>query len=96
MQAQKLIVETGEYKFPVWEYPNGAILVPCESTHDVFYNCRDEVQCNSDDVVVSVTATGQWLDWTVEEVKEAITASVEEFGDSDDNAKIKELLFNSH
>ena len=86
------IVDAGEYTFPVWEFENGAILVPCESTNDYFFNSRNEIEANGNDIINSVEETDEEIQWTTEEIKEAITASESEFGSSDDDAKIKELI----
>ena len=107
MNAQKLVVtanalnpeldedaiNTGEYTFPVWEFENGVILVPSETTNDYFFNSREEIEANGLDVVVSVEATGEYIEWSIEEIDEAIAGYQDEFGATDDDiAKMKELI----
>ena len=103
MKATKLIVTAQEtdsatlstsstYNFPVWEFENGLILVPSDSTNDWFFESRDEIEANGLAEIVEVEETETTSDWSVEDLNDAIEGSQSEFGEDSVPAIALELI----
>ena len=99
MKSRKLIIkvedpENGckESQFEVWEFSNGAILVPGESTNDYFFNNLEEITPNGNDVVINIQSTEETADWSNNEIFESIKGSYREFGTLEGVDKIIELF----
>ena len=94
--AKKLIVTAQDngntYQFPVWEFENGAVLVPSSTTNDWFFNAREDIEPNGTAVVIATFDTEETQEFTKAELKESIEGSEREFGFGYDAGKIKELL----
>lgn len=71
------------YQFGVWEFPNGAIMVPYEIT-DRFFDSRDQIQCG-DDRITEILETPVTFTFDNDELRRMINTS-EEAG------KVRELL----
>jgi hypothetical protein len=98
--AKKLIVTAQEigdcnpkystYQFPVWEFSNGAILVPGETTNDWFFDGRNEIEPNGTAIVAEIEETDETNEFDVEDLKTTIKSSESEF--ECEAGKIKELI----
>lgn len=68
-----------EYTFKAYEFDNGVILIPGETSCDWFFDSREEYQPNGTDSLVGVTDTDDTKEFSIEELKEAIRGSESEF-----------------
>lgn len=69
-----------KYTFEVYEFGNGLILVPGETTNDWFFESSSNIQANGTDEIVSVERTGRTSEWTPKELLQSIQGSIREFG----------------
>lgn len=69
-----------EYEFDGYELPSGIVLVPSEGHYDAIYDSRSDVEANGGDQVVGSEDTGRTVDFTTEELAEAVANSDSEFG----------------
>lgn len=69
-----------EYTFEVYEFDNGLILVPGESTNDWFFESSDDIQASGNDEIVSVNELSRTSDFTPKELLQSIQGSMREFG----------------
>jgi len=89
MVATKLIVTATEkdsglleeftYEFPVYEFEDGLILVIGEDTHDWFFEDRESIEANGCAQVIDVAESSETIDWSLEDLQEAIEGSLSEF-----------------
>ena len=82
--------------YPVWEFENGLILVPGESTADWFFRSSDEIEGCGGDLYQRVEDTGETIDFTAKELAQAWGSSLAEFpycDDDDCTDLVKELVF---
>ena len=91
--AKKLIVTAQEingntYRFPVWEFTNGAILVPADVTNNWFFNSRDTIE----PLGCAIEETEETQTFDKERLRESVEGAEHEFGFGYDAGKIKELL----
>lgn len=100
MKAQVLTVFTRELNeegsgssFEVYEFENGLILVPGESTNDWFFANRESIQASGNDVVDSVEESGRFVEFTPSELKTAVERSQAEFGIDSVPSNYLELLW---
>jgi hypothetical protein len=83
-----------EISYFVYEFENGLILVPSESSYDYFFPSKDEIDGGSD-TFVSTKETGKEVNFSKKELNESWGNSVTEFGiDYSSLPKVRELLFN--
>ena len=102
MEAKILIVHAQElnpegefearYSFKVYEFPNGAIMVPSDTSHDWFFCSRDEIEPCGTAITESVEDTGETITFSLETLNDAISGSIGEFGESEGTSKFQELL----
>ena len=86
--AKKLIVtavddscpKTASYKFPVWEFENGLILVPSLSTNDYFFEDRESIEACGLAFVDSIEETEITDNWKSSYLLLTIQRSMREFG----------------
>lgn len=72
--------EDTEYTFKAYEFTNGVILIPGESTSDWFFDSREDYQPNGTDSIVRINETDDSKQFSVEELTEIIRQSESEFG----------------
>jgi hypothetical protein len=84
------------YAFKVYEFSNGLIQVPCDTTHDYFFDSKENIQCNGTDVVKERLETGEFIDISVEMLEESIKGSEEEFGVESVPQNAYELIHNAN
>lgn len=102
MKAKILIVYAQElnpeeefesrYSFKVYEFSNGAIMVPSNTSHDWFFCSRDEIEPCGNAVTENVEDTEEVVTFSLETLKDAIFGSIGEFGESERTSKPQELL----
>ena len=93
MKATKLIVTAQEtsfdmegapisslYDFTVFEFENGLILVPSDSTNDWFFENRDLIEANGCAEVLEVESTDTVIEWDLSDLAESIKGAQSEFG----------------
>ena len=79
------------YSFKAYEFANGAILIPGESTNDWFFDSRDEYEPNGTDVNESIEETGETTTFFTDKLAHSIEGSESEFG-YEVGAKVRELV----
>lgn len=85
--------ETGNtYTFKAYEFSNGLILVPGETTNDWFFEDKESIEACGCDIIGSVEEIGETVNWTFEELLEAVRGSIEEFGSDSVPQKYLELF----
>ena len=89
--AQELNHPDQQYTFVAYEFENGLILVPGDSTPDWFFNNRDEIQPSGNAVVDSIAEAGVEVTFTTEELQESLEAYVKEY-DVEPEANLLALL----
>jgi hypothetical protein len=91
LTARKLVVHAqpmngGEekpghaYTFPVWEFPNGAVLVPSDTTNDWWFQDRHKVEACGCDVILRIEETETQDIYTSKDIGSSIKGSISEFG----------------
>lgn len=70
------------YTFTGYQFPNGGVMIPEESTHDSFFDCLENVEANGNDTIESYENTGKTVEFTDDELREAVKGSAREFGHS--------------
>lgn len=68
------------YTFTGYQFPNGGVMIPGESTHDSFFDCLENVEANGNDTIESYKNTGKTVEFTDEELREFVDGSAREFG----------------
>lgn len=94
-------VESGEtkehHRYKIYEFPNGVILVPGETTNDWYFDSREEYKYNpgssSDDFDWYLEETEEIENWSVECLNYSILGYESEFCVSA-SSKVKELINN--
>jgi hypothetical protein len=80
------------FTFKAYEFSNGVVSVPYETTNDGFFLNRDFIDGCGNDEIEAVEETGNTFEWSTEDLKESITASIDEFGDDEATQKAMELI----
>jgi hypothetical protein len=86
--------ETKEHhRYKIYEFPNGVILVPGETTNDWYFDSREEYNPggSSDDFDWYFEETEETEDWSVECLNHSILGYESEFCVSA-SSKVKELI----
>lgn len=86
------IGEDSRHQYPAWEFENGLLLVPSDTTHDYFFESWNEFQGNGNDFLVDTEETEVTLDFSKKLLNSYVVESAREFGsDSIPWEKILEL-----
>jgi hypothetical protein len=80
------------YQFKVYEFSNGVIMVPGETTYDWFFVDRKNIQANGMDEVGDIEDTGKTVNFSDSQLTESIENSQGCWGSDDATAKALELL----
>jgi hypothetical protein len=82
------------YSFSAYEFDNGAIMVPGETTADWFFSSRNEYEPNGLDIneIIEDSQFNRTRDWSSEELIESIAKSVSEFGKEAIPANVFDLV----
>lgn len=97
IKAKKLIATNRDsenkqqYRVNLHEFANGAILVEGDFNADWFFDSRDEYEPNGNDICVEIEETGEYSDWTKEELKQSIADSESNYSYSV-GAKVRSLI----
>lgn len=75
-----------------YEFENGVILIPCDTTNDFYYSSRSEVEVNATDYIVDILETDDYDTWTIEQLTESINRSKAEFGEESIPENVYDLL----
>ena len=68
------------YTFNVYVFPSGEALVPGNTDADAWYSSLDEVQPNGTDILTDSEETEEVTSFTLEEIKESVRSSKENYG----------------
>lgn len=68
-----------EYTFKAFEFENGVVLIPGDTSCDWFFDSREKYQPNGLDKVVEITDTDDTKEFSIDELKEIIKGSESEF-----------------
>lgn len=68
------------YSFNVYEFSNGLILVPGDTTNDCFFDSRDRIEACGTAVVDDIEDLGEETEFSIEELLRSIQGSIQEFG----------------
>lgn len=81
-----------EISYPVYEFENGLILVPSDTTNDWFFRSQNNIEGCGNDIYIKCHSTGKEISWTKKQLSQAWGNSVSEFGDTSCLQLVKELL----
>lgn len=76
-----------DYTFIAYEFPNGVVMVPGETTNDWFFEDRDSIEPNGNGVVTGVSESGRTVPFSAGELEHSIQCSISEFGEDAGTAK---------
>ena len=80
------------YSFDVYEFQNGTILVPSESTSDWFFQNRASIEACGTDNVTEVVETARTKMFSKKQLRAIIAGSQSEYGPSAIPASARELI----
>jgi hypothetical protein len=71
-----------EFTFKGYKLPDGEVFVPEEQSNDCFYESLDMVEGHGFDEIRGVKLTGETVNFTEDELRDAIEGSAREFGET--------------
>ena len=84
LQARVIIFTASEpdqtYTFRGLQFSGGAVCVSYDNTNDGWFESAEQVDACGTDVITEITELDEFVEWTLEQVRESIEGSKGEFG----------------